>query len=155
MPLGCVWGCILVREMFCFCFPCSRWVHAGAMTFFCFFLPSAVEWRHLFGNIPRINVLSHEMQTQPGLLRIFRGIEVTTHRIPISNIQYVCLRFLLIDCMVRTVFLFNATFVHVTPIRSLPCYAQNGFGRCRKRNRHQSMTNGCINKIAQIHCCKI
>lgn len=43
-----------------------------------------------------------------------------------SNIQYVCLRFLLIDCMfkVRTVFLFNATFVHVTPIRSLPCYAQ-------------------------------
>ena len=25
---------------------------------------------------------------------------------------------------VRTVFLFNATFVHVTPIRSLPCYAQ-------------------------------
>lgn len=87
MSLGCVWGCILVREMFCFCFPCSRWVNTGAMFFFCFFSPSAVEWRQLFGNVPRISVLLHEMQTQRGLLRTFRGFEVTTHRIPnlISN----------------------------------------------------------------------
>lgn len=124
---------------------------------FVFFLPSAVEWRHLFGNIPRINVLLHEMQTQPGLLRIFRGIEVTTHRIPnlISNMcaydfcsLIACSRFARFFCSMQLLYM-------SLQFGRFHAMLKNGLGRCRKRNGHQSMTNGCINKIAQIHCWKI
>lgn len=83
--------------------------------------------------------------------------QVTTHRIPnlISNMcaydfcsLIACSRFARFFCSMQLLYM-------SLQFGRFHAMLKNGLGRCRKRNGHQSMTNGCINKIAQIHCWKI